>query len=422
MTAVVRVIALSLSLAPSVLPQPEGAVRFPDSPGFSVKISPCPLGEKFCELVPDYPTSQRVDHDLTENTLIKEKIFDRALTRTGAKSALLQTRIGGNPGERACSVVRSQIFPRKAVNTHGEYVFIINDDQYQQAVEIEQCVEEDVECKTDGDAPVSRNTVCRQKYSTHKLYAINAEKQQIYDSFSLPSACICHYKSQFRSSPSVRSSYKARGRRPRLPVCSGGTKLDLPTFVETFSTAQSQLSPSVENFVRRTSSAGRPFVHPEPQPRISRDFVYPGSFSRSRQERDTRRNNRRASRRGSGVTRRDKKRKQTSRSLGCTSSGKNYCEEPDTTNYPLDLARRLLAKNPAVGGKLFKQVFDNECSNINIATRFFSIEDEQLCRGRQKVIFPRTALNLNNEWRFVVNIDNFTQAVEIEGKWHYRYY
>ena len=44
------------------------------------------------------------------------------------------------------------------------------------------------------------------------------------------------------------------------------------------------------------------------------------------------------------------------------------------------------------------------------------MEDEQLCRGRQKVIFPRTALNLNNEWRFVVNIDNFTQAVEIEGE------
>ena len=108
--------------------------------------------------------------------------------------------------------------------------------------------------------------------------------------------------------------------------------------------------------------------------------------------------------------------RQPSRSLSCSSSGKNYCEEPDTNNYPQDLARHLLAKNPAVGGQLFKQVFDNECSTINIATRFFSIEDEQLCRGRQKVIFPRTALNLNNEWKFVVNVDNFTQAVEIEGE------
>ena len=46
--------------------KPEGAVRFPDSPGFSAKISPCPLGEKFCEFVSDYPASERVDHDLTQ--------------------------------------------------------------------------------------------------------------------------------------------------------------------------------------------------------------------------------------------------------------------------------------------------------------------------------------------------------------------
>ena len=408
---VVRLVTLGLSLlATAGLSQPEGAVRFPDSPGFSLGISPCPLGEKFCELVPDYPHSERVDHDLTENTLVRQKIFDSSLGRTRANSALLQTRTREIPEERACGAVRSQIFPRKAVNTHGEYLFIINDDQYQQAVEIEQCLEEDVECKTDSDAPVSRNTFCKQKYSTHKLYAIRADKQQIYDSFSLPSACICHYKSQF----SLRSSFKARRPPgPRLPVCSGGTKLDLPTFVETFSrpagSQASQVRPSVENFVRRTSSAGRPFVHPEPeqqlQSRISRDFVYPGAFAQSRPTRDDRRQ-----------TRQGDTRRMSSRTLGCASSGKNYCEEPETTNYPLDLARHLLARNPAVGGQLFKQVFDTECSNISIATRFFSIEDEQLCRGRKKVIFPRTALNLNNEWRYVVNIDNFTQAVEIEGE------
>ena len=133
----------------------------------------------------------------------------------------------------------------------------------------------------------------------------------------------------------------------------------------------------------------------------------------TRSMRDARRDPRRGRRRN---TRQGDNRRQSSRTLGCSGSGKNYCEEPDTTNYPLDLARHLLAKNPAVGGQLFQQVFDNECSTINIATRFFSIEDEQLCRGTQKVIFPRTALNLNNEWRYVVNIDNFTQAVEIEGE------
>ncbi len=72
---------------------------------------------------------------------------------------------------------------------------------------------------------------------------------------------------------------------------------------------------------------------------------------------------------------------------------------------------------------LFKQVFDDRCSSVTennggdlIGTRqfFASASDEQLCTGRQKIIFPRKALNLRNEWVFVVNIDNFTQAVEIE--------
>ena len=64
----------AISLA-SVLPLPDGAVRFPDTPSYNKRvISPCPRDEKFCESIPDYPFSERVDHDLTENTLIKEKI------------------------------------------------------------------------------------------------------------------------------------------------------------------------------------------------------------------------------------------------------------------------------------------------------------------------------------------------------------
>ena len=92
-----------------------------------------------------------------------------------------------------------------------------------------------------------------------------------------------------------------------------------------------------------------------------------------------------------------------------------YCS--DASDYPDTLTRNLLSRQEALRGKLFKQVFDAECSDLRagiIGTRFFSVEDEQLCSGRHKVIFPRKALNLNNEWRFVVNVDNFTQAVDIE--------
>ena len=61
--------------------------------------------------------------------------------------------------------------------------------------------------------------------------------EQIYDSFSLPSACICHYKSPStlrdlrigvnqKDTSGTSSSY--------LPRCKEGTKLDLPKFVNSF--------------------------------------------------------------------------------------------------------------------------------------------------------------------------------------------
>ena len=273
-------------------------------------------------------------------------------------------------------------------------------------MEIEQCEDEGVQCNTDEDAPFTRSTVCRQKYTTHKLYAMTANKEQIYDSFSLPSACLCYFKTQFRAKSNVglRSSFKAsRPSGPRLPFCREGAKLNLPKFVSSFPSAPSQSTG--ENFSRRTSSAGRPFVYPDrQQSRVSRDFVYPGRVQEtfSRWQRDT------------VMSRSRRMNRRRNSAPSCVTSGKRYCVDTNTNNYPADLARNLLAKNPAVGETLFRQVFDNKCTNT-IATRFFSVEDEQLCRGRQKVIFPRTALNLNNEWRYVVNIDNFTQAVEIEG-------
>ena len=110
MLAPARLTTLLLCVA-SILSLPEDAVRFPDS-----RISPCPQERKFCELIADYPLSERVDQDLIENRLVKEKIFDGRDVRYSE----LQTRNGGFiPERRACRAVRSQIFPQKAVNTQG---------------------------------------------------------------------------------------------------------------------------------------------------------------------------------------------------------------------------------------------------------------------------------------------------------------
>ena len=77
-------------------------------------------------------------------------------------------------------------------------------------------------------------TFYSKNFHLFQTYCPVATREQIYDSFSLPSACICHYKSpstlrdlRVRSQPSTPPSF--------LPRCQAGTKLDLPKFVNSFS-------------------------------------------------------------------------------------------------------------------------------------------------------------------------------------------
>ena len=154
---------------PSIVPTPSSLV-----------ITPCDSDQKFCENVSDYPHDVDVDTNLLKNTLIRSKIFDK-VSRSSVKNdeSLIQTRFGVKQSEkvRACRVNRRQIFPTKAQNVKGDFLFIVNDARYRQSVEIEQCQAEGETCLTDTDAPYSGKTVCKQKYATYKLYAITGNNK-----------------------------------------------------------------------------------------------------------------------------------------------------------------------------------------------------------------------------------------------------
>ena len=166
---------------------PNDAVNFPGLSSFggfrrpapsvirSRSITPCSRNSSFCEYSSDYPRDVNIDLNLLQNSLIQAKIFDPNTSRQKNNNFTVQTRFGFGNSEkvRACRVKRRQIFPTKARNVKGEYLFIVNDAKYTQSVEIEQCQEEGEPCRTDRDAPFSGQTVCRQKYATYKLYAIS---------------------------------------------------------------------------------------------------------------------------------------------------------------------------------------------------------------------------------------------------------
>lgn len=288
-----------LLVSGSVFCYPDDAVNFPGLGSFggfrrpptpvsrSYSVAPCFGNDSFCEFSSDYPRDVNIDSNLLENSLIRAKIFESSTSRRKTNAFSVQTRFGFGSSEkvRACRVRRRQIFPTKARNVKGEYLFIVNDAKYTQSVEIEQCEGEGEPCRTDSDAPFSGQTVCKQKYATYKLYAISANSEQIYDSFSLPSACVCFYKSpsSFRINlKSARGPALTSGSGGLLPRCEAGRKLDLPRFVNSFTDPKPTSRQQKASVIRRTRT----------DLESSSDFYYPEDYvRRPRKESDTNKTN-----------------------------------------------------------------------------------------------------------------------------------
>ena len=324
----------------------------------SEPILPCPNGETFCEGdIEDYPSSIQVLDDVIAAKLVKNAIFDDKPRVSGD----LLTRSSFVKEARACDNRKATVYPKKAVNIEGKYVFIVNDNQYRQAVEIEQCLGEGEECLNDSDAPAP-STVCRQKYATYRMYVINEEGEQVYDSFSLPSACLCHHKSDF----AIRNSFRTPPDSPPLPVCPASQKLAV-------------------NKPTQSPGPGKT-VKPKPPRRKT------GSSSISFGDRK----------------RRDARGLDPLQACGTSS----YCQETEVEEYPSDFVLRALRQNNDLNPEVFAQLFDSGC-RTDVQARFL-IDEEQLCYGKTKVIFPRQAKNLKDEWKYIVNIENYTQSVEIE--------
>jgi len=318
-------------------------------------ILPCPDGQHFCDNITDYPTNINILDSVVASRLIKNAIFDPKPTGD------IQQRTSFIKESRACDNRKGTVYPKKAKNIEGEFVFIVNDDQYRQAVEIEQCLGEGEVCLTDSDAPLP-TTVCRQKFATYRMYVINQEGRQVYDSFSLPSACLCHHKSDL----AIKNGFNLNVDYPQL-ICP----------------AQEDLMITNQPTESSTTDKSKPQKSSKP-PRKNNSKIH---FS-------------------------DRKKREAELPSGCRNGSEKYCDEKETDDYPTEAVLEALADNNEINPQLFSQLFDSNCKDLK--TRFFDIDEEQLCSGIPKLIFPRQAKNLKDEWRYIVNIENYTQSVEIE--------
>jgi len=295
----------------------DDAVRFPDSSSMRVSSSssfsssqssftnkpvgtvrPCEGNADFCDFAFDYPQNIVPDPRFQGASLIKGKIFHTGSFDNSVNDVDVTQRFntGGERKERACKVRRDIIYPQKARNSQGSYLFIVNQDTFRQAVEVEQCLDEGSECLTDSDAPSSGTTVCRQEYTTHRLYATDGNGEQVYDSFSLPSACLCHFRDNFGLKSGFGVGIKP-SQSSQLPICRAGIQLNLPSGgvqaaqgagrpsppILSQNFREPSLSSSVNGGGSRTQSSRRPSRPAQPPSSLSQNFREPASSSNRRQ-------------------------------------------------------------------------------------------------------------------------------------------
>ena len=99
--------------------------------------------------------------------------------------------------------------------------------------------------------------------------SFSANSEQIYDSFSLPSACVCFYKSPSNFRINLKSARApASVSEGLLPRCEAGRKLDLPRFVNSFTGPQPASRQQKSSAIRRTRTD------------FESDFYYPEDYSR----------------------------------------------------------------------------------------------------------------------------------------------
>ncbi|KAL1121941.1 hypothetical protein AAG570_003349 [Ranatra chinensis] len=100
----------------------------------------------------------------------------------------------------AVRVVEKLVFPKSAKNKEDVWMFIVNQDQYQQGVRIEICVKASQggtgeQCSFTESFPLGYQTSCKQKYIYRKLLAVDRKSgETVADTFQLPSCCSCTVK------------------------------------------------------------------------------------------------------------------------------------------------------------------------------------------------------------------------------------
>ena len=96
-------------------------------------------------------------------------------------------------GESLCATNTHTKYPKLLKNENNTEKFIVNVDGHKQGLVIETCVEK-AECKFASRFPDTYTSECRQRYARRRLMAVGEDGNPAFDTFIVPSCCVCTVK------------------------------------------------------------------------------------------------------------------------------------------------------------------------------------------------------------------------------------
>ncbi|XP_058459089.1 protein spaetzle 5 [Malaya genurostris] len=116
--------------------------------------------------------------------LMNETSYRDSLVRSRQKRQSTDGRI------QLCQTREMFVTPQAALNTKGNWMYIVNHDDSRQLVKAEIC--SSTECSNLCNLPNGYNSRCEQKFSQKRLLTLDSDGQSLYvDTYWFPSCCVC---------------------------------------------------------------------------------------------------------------------------------------------------------------------------------------------------------------------------------------
>jgi len=105
----------------------------------------------------------------------------------------VDTRFGDDEYESAneCVSTKKRIQPQRLNTIYNTLMNVVNNATFIQLIEIDECQPQNIPCNNGSEPPIGKLILCRQKYVTIGLKAIQENGTIVDEQFYYPSGCVC---------------------------------------------------------------------------------------------------------------------------------------------------------------------------------------------------------------------------------------